>query len=284
MTPLSPEIVALLLLAAAMHAAWNALVKSDADRFASLTAVMATGGLMGAFALPFVPPLASEAIPYLLASVALHTAYSLFLVRSYAAGDLSHVYPIARGLGPLLVAGVSARVLDERLGLADATGVALVSGGILCLAFAGGMPRGTEARPTAYAVATGMTIAAYTVVDGLGARHTPSALSYVAWLSFLEGPWMLGLAFARRGASLWPAMRRTGARGVVGGVIATAGYGIVLWALTRGAMANVAALRETSVLFASLIGTVWLGEAFGARRLFAATLVVAGLLVMNLTR
>lgn len=282
MSPLAPELVALLLLAAVMHAGWNALVKSDADRLASLTAVMATGGLVGLAALPFVPPLAPAALPYLLVSVVLHTAYSFFLVRSYAAGDLSHVYPIARGLGPLLVAVFSASLVDERLGPRDAAGVLLVSGGILSLAFANGMPRGATLQPTVYALATGLAIASYTLVDGLGVRSTPNPLSYVAWLSFLEGPWMLGLALLRRGVSLGPALRRSALRGAVGGVVATAGYGIVLFALTRGAMANVAALRETSVLFASMIGTVWLGEAFGRRRAVAAALVAGGLLLMNL--
>ncbi len=133
-------------------------------------------------------------------------------------------------------------------------------------------------------VATGVTIAAYTVVDGLGARHSSDVLGYIVWLSLLEGPWVLCVAAARRGPALLPHLRRYAWRGAVGGVIATVGYGIAIWALSRGAMANVAALRETSVIFAALIGSRWLGEAFGRRRVLAATLVAAGLILMNLAR
>ncbi len=282
-TPLSPGLVALLLLAALMHASWNALVKSDPDRLISFGVLMAVGGLVALVALPFVPPLAREAWPYLVASILIHNVYYFLLLRAYRFGDLSHVYPIARGIGPLLVAVVSAQVLGEHLGLVDASGVVLVSSGILSLALANGIPRGDELRPTAYALATGVTIALYTVVDGLGARQTPNPLSYIAWLSLLEAPWLLGLAAWRRGGAVWPQLRSYAWRGAVGGVIAVVGYGIAIWALSRGTMANVAALRETSVLFAAFFGTVWLGEAFGRWRIFAATLVVAGLVVMNLS-
>jgi drug/metabolite transporter (DMT)-like permease len=284
MTPLAPGIIALLLLAAAMHAGWNALVKAEKDRLAGLTAVVATGGIVGLGSLAFVPPLAIDAVPYLVASVVLHTVYAVLLVRSYESGDLSHVYPIARGVGPLVVALFSATLIGETLGASEAIGVALVSAGILGIAATGAGGERFEARPTAYAVATGVAIAAYTIVDGLGARQTPAALSYVAWLAALEAPWLLAIAFLRRGPSLWPALRGAGFRGAVGGIVATAGYAIAIWAFTRGAMANVAALRETSVLFASLIGTLWLGEGFGRRRVIAAALVVAGLLAMNLPR
>lgn len=284
MMPLGPDVVALLLLAALMHAAWNALVKSDADRLASFAVVMLMGGVSAACLLPFVPPLAPEAWPYVAFSIAIHNVYYYFLLGSYKHGDLSHVYPIARGLGPLLVAALSGRLLGEHLGMRDAAGVALVSAGILSLTFAGGALRRDELRPTAYAVATGVTIAAYTIVDGVGARQTPNAWSYVAVLSALEAPWMLLFAFWRRGPALRPALRSTFVRSSVGGVIAMVGYGIAIWAMSRSTMANVAALRETSVLFASLIGTLWLGEAFGPRRVFAAGLVVAGLLLMNVFR
>jgi len=284
MTPLGPGVVALLLLAAVMHASWNALIKADPDPLASFGVLMLTGGVLGLVALPFVPPLSREAWGYVAASITLHNVYYVFLLRSYRYGDLSHVYPIARGIGPLLVAAASASVLGEHLGLVDAGGVALVSGGILSLALANGVPRGDEIRPTAYALATGVTIAAYTIVDGLGARHTPNAFSYIVWLHLLEGPWMIGIAVWRRGRRIVPHLQRFAWRGIVGGVVAVVGYSIAIWALSRGTMANVAALRETSVLFASLIGTLWLGEAFGRWRVFAAALVVTGLLVMNLAR
>jgi len=284
MTPLAPGLVALLLLAALLHATWNALIKADPDPLSSFGVLMLTGGVLALAALPFLPPLSRDAWPYVAGSIALHNAYYVFLLRSYRFGDLSHVYPIARGVGPLLVAAASASVVGEHLGRVDAGGVALVSSGILSLSLANGRPRGDALRPTAYALATGVTIAAYTIADGLGARHTSNPLSYIAWLSLCEGPWMVSLAVWRRGRTIVPHLRRYAWRGIVGGVVATVGYGIAIWAFSRGTLANVAALRETSVLFASLIGTRWLGEAFGARRVFAAALVATGLVVMNLSR
>jgi drug/metabolite transporter (DMT)-like permease len=282
LTRLDPGIIALVLLAAVLHASWNAVVKSDADRLASMGLVMAAGSVFGVFVIPFVPLPAPEAWTFLAASALIHVFYYIFLLKAYRWGDLSHVYPIARGIGPLLVAILSGRLVGEVLSWHEVFGVSLVSGGIASLALSGGWPRGHQWRPVIYAVLTGITIAGYTFADGLGARHSGNALSYIAWLNFLEGPWVLVFAVLVRRRSIVPYLQRTWWRGLGGGFIATVGYGIAIWALSLGAMAHVAALRETSVIFAATFGALFLKESFGTRRILAAALVASGLVLMNL--
>jgi drug/metabolite transporter (DMT)-like permease len=279
---LDPTLAGLVLLAALMHASWNAIVKSDSDRLASFGVVMFAGTVMAAFVVPFVAVPSAAAWPYLMASVLAHNFYYFFLLRAYAHGDLSHVYPISRGLGPLIVAALSGRLAGEYLSTVEACGVALVSGGIASLALSRGWPRGGEWRPLLYAIGTGMAIASYTMVDGLGVRASGDAFSYITWLNILEGPWVIIVAVWKRGAALIPYMRRNWWRGTAGGIVATIAYAIAVWAMSIGAMAHVAALRETSVLFAAIMGAVLLHEGFGYRRIAAASFVVAGLLLMNL--
>ena len=282
--------MALLLAAALMHATWNAILKSDqSDRLATFGVIMTTGTLMGLCVVPFVPMIEPAAWKYLIASVLIHVLYYTFLLKAYSYGDLSHTYPIARGLGPLLVALVSGRFIGEALRSQDIVGVVLLSFGLVALA----MPlRNVVPRPgsrhglaTLFAVLTGITIAAYIIADGLGVRSAGPTfghrISYIAWLCVLEGPWLLVLAIVLRPGTVWSHLRRTWYRGVMGGVIANVGYGIAIYALVLGPMAHVAALRETSVLFGALIGTFLLGEPFGGRRVAAAFVIVSGLVLMN---
>ena len=285
-----PLIVGLLLAAALMHASWNAILKSDqSDRLATFGVIMTTGTVMGLVAVPFLPWIEPAAWKYLIASVLIHVLYYTFLLKAYSYGDLSHTYPIARGLGPLLVALVSGRFIGEHLRTQDIAGVLLLSFGLIALA----MPlKAVVPRPgarhglaTLFAVLTGFTIAAYIIADGLGVRSAgpdmAHRLSYIAWLCVVEGPWVLVLAVMLRPKSVWLHIRRTWWKGVVGGTIANVGYGIAIYALVLGPMAHVAALRETSVLFGALMGTLLLGEPFGARRVAAAFVIVCGLVLMN---
>jgi drug/metabolite transporter (DMT)-like permease len=276
-------IAGLVLLSALIHASWNAIVKSDADRLLSFGLVMLVGAIMGLVAIPFTAMPALAAWPWLVASVIIHNLYYFFLLRAYAHGDLSHVYPIARGIAPLLVAILAGRFVGEALALREAIGLLLVSAGIVGLAFARGMPASGEWRPLMYAVLTGISIAGYSVVDGVGARASGDAIGYIAWLNLLEGPWVFAIAVWRRGGATLPYLRRFWWRGAAGGFIATVGYGIAIWALSHASMAHVTALRETSALFGALIGAYVLKEAFGMRRVIAAGVMVAGLLLMNLS-
>ncbi|MBM3531917.1 MAG: EamA family transporter [Alphaproteobacteria bacterium] len=281
-TKLDPLIIGLILTSAIIHATWNALVKSDSDRLVTFAVVMGAGSVMGLLAAPFVDIPRAEAWPWLLTSVVIHCFYYYFLLQAYAHGDLSFVYPIARGLGPLLVAVFSGTLLSEHLSFREAIGVLLVSVGIAGVAFGHGLPRGIDVRAAAFAVLTGLTIAGYTVTDGIGAKVSQDPLAYIVWLNICEGPWVMVVALFQRRGRVIGHLRHHWWRGVVGGIIATVGYGIAIWALSLGAMAHVAAIRETSVLFAALMGTFLLGESFGRRRIVAAALVVVGLLTMNL--
>ena len=280
---LDPGVVALVLLAALLHASWNAVVKSDSDRLVSMGLVMLAGAVLGVAVVPFVPLPQAAAWPFLLGSVLIHNFYYFFLLKAYRWGDLSHVYPISRGIGPLLVAFASGRLVGEHLAPHEIGGVVLVSCGIASLAFGHGLPRGGEWRPVIYAVLTGVTIASYTITDGLGARHSGNALSYIAWLNVAEGPWVFLVALVLRRGKIVLYLRRSWWRGLAGGIVATCAYGIAIWALSLGAMAHVAALRETSVIFAAAIGAILLREGFGSRRIAAASLVAVGLVLMNLS-
>jgi drug/metabolite transporter (DMT)-like permease len=285
-----PLIVGLLLLAALMHASWNAILKSDeSDRLATFGVIMTTGTVMGLCAVPFLPWIDPAAWKYLVSSVLIHVLYYTFLLKAYSYGDLSHTYPIARGLGPLLVALVSGRFIGEHLRTQDIVGVLLLSFGLVALAMplrnVVPRPGGRHGLATLFAVLTGVTIAAYIIADGLGVRSAGPTfehrLSYIAWLCVVEGPWLLVLAVVIRPKTVWTHLRRTWWRGVMGGVIANVGYGIAIYALVLGPMAHVAALRETSVLFGALMGTLLLGEPFGVRRVAAAFVIVSGLVLMN---
>jgi drug/metabolite transporter (DMT)-like permease len=274
-------VAGLVLLSALLHASWNAVVKSDKDRLVSMGLVMVSGSILGLIAIPFLPLPDPAAWKWLIISIAIHNFYYYFLLSAYAHGDLSHVYPIARGSGPLLVAIFSGALIGEHLTTGEFAGVFLVSLGIASLALAKGWPRGEEWRPTLYALATGITIAAYTIADGLGVRTSGNALSYIAWLNLLEGPWVIMFAIWLRGPVIVDHLRKYWWRGAGGGVVATVGYGLAIWALSVGGMAHVAALRETSVIFGALIGTIVLRESFGYRRILAAVMVVSGLLLMH---
>jgi drug/metabolite transporter (DMT)-like permease len=285
-----PLIVLLLLAAALMHASWNALLKADrSDRLATFGVIMTTGTLMGVLAVPFLPSIEPGAWKFLAISVIVHVAYYTFLLKAYSYGDLSHTYPIARGLGPLLVALVSGQLIGEHLRAQDIMGVLLLSGSLVALALpqrgAKPQPGGRHGLATLFAVLTGFTIASYIIADGFGVRAAGPDFShrvaYIAWLCVLEGPWLLVLAIALRPGTVWSHLKRHWWKGMIGGVIANTGYGIAIYALVLGPMAHVAALRETSVLFGALMGTLLLGEPFGRRRVVAAVVIVSGLALMN---
>lgn len=250
---------------------------------------MTTGTLMGVCAVPFLPSIEPGAWKFLAISVIVHVAYYTFLLKAYSYGDLSHTYPIARGLGPLLVALVSGQLIGEHLRAQDIAGVLLLSGSLIALALPlkGALSRsgGRHGLATLFAVLTGLTIAAYIIADGFGVRAAgpdfSQRLAYIAWLCVLEGPWLLVLAIVLRPETVWSHLKRHWWKGMIGGVIANTGYGIAIYALVLGPMAHVAALRETSVLFGALMGTLLLGEPFGRRRIVAAVVIVAGLALMN---
>ncbi len=281
---LQPLVIAMVLCAALAHAGWNALVKGSGRRNEIFTIILLTGGVIGAIGALLLPVPAPAAWPMLLLSVAVHYAYYGFLLLAYRYGDLSHVYPLARGSAPLLVAAGGWMLAGESLGLPGVAGLLMASAGIMSLAFEGGLPRDHALKAVSFALGTGALIAAYTVVDGLGVRASETALGYIAWLNLLESLPVVAWLLVRRPAGLAAMAALPWRTGIAGGLLATLAYGLVIIALSLGGMAHVSALRETSTLFAALIGAFVLREAAAGpgRRVAAAALVSAGIVTLQL--
>ncbi|MGW0229491.1 EamA family transporter [Actinopolymorpha singaporensis] len=275
-------IAAAVLLAAVLHATWNALAHAIADKLVAVTVLSVAFVVFGAAALPWVgvPPRASW--PYLGASVCVHVLYNVALMRSYRLGAFNQVYPLARGMSPWVVAIVAALVVGERLGAVGLAGVAVVSVGLGCLVFARGLPHRDELPALAAAATTGLLIATYTVLDGLGVRASEAPFAYAAWLFLLHGGVLVAWAAHRRGPALLADLRVNWRTGLAAGSCAVVAYGIVLWAQSRGTLATVAALRETSVIVGAVIGAVVFREPFGRWRTVATVVVAAGIALLNL--
>ena len=272
-----------MLAAAFLHATWNALVKHGGDPFLRLAVVNLTSALAAApLVFLFAPP-AWAAWPWLLGSLATHLAYYVALGLSYRSGDLSLVYPIARGVAPPLVAALGFLVAGEALGLAGSLAVLLIGGGILALSLG---PR--HATPRLHtlvpALGCGASIAAYTLCDGMGGRASGSTWGYIGWLFLLDGFVFSFSVFWLRRHRLAASLRLGLRPAAIGGVLSLIAYALVIWAMTLAPMALVSALRETSVVLAALIGTRLLGEPFGSRRLASACLVALGVLLLQTSR
>jgi drug/metabolite transporter (DMT)-like permease len=273
--------------AAVLHAGWNALVRIGLDRF-SLVLMLSIGqAVLGALLL-FVSPLpAAAALPWLVASAVIHAGYKLFLVQSYRHADLTQAYPLARGTAPLIVAVVSLIALGERLALMEVLAILFISSGILLMAARGSTGadgRGVrmQGRALAFALATAAATASYTLVDGHGARAAGHAGAFVAWM-FIGDAVLISLwALATRGPGAFVALRPALGQGALVAAMSFGAYAIVVWAFTRAPIALVAALRETSILFAILIGAFMLGERLTPWRLAAAALIAAGVPLMRL--
>ena len=276
------HLVFLVLLAAVMHAAWNAIVKTSGDRFLTATCNLVTGTFLGVFLLPLVPVPSAEVWPYLIVSVAVHCAYYLFLIGAYRFGDLSHVYPVARGSAPLLVTVLAAVAAGEVPSVLGVAAITMMSLGVASLSFDRGSAREYRTGPVMLALATGFLIALYTVIDGLGIRAAGSPWTYIVWLTFLEGIPFLAWTALRRRKHVAPFLRREWKQALTGGLLSKFAYGLVLYALAQGAMAHVSALRETSVLFAALIGAAMLKEPFGIRRAAAAAVIASGVVLLQI--
>jgi drug/metabolite transporter (DMT)-like permease len=268
-----------------LHAGWNAMLKSAPGGDALLdTATVVAGSSVCALAVvPFVAVPAAAAWPFIATSAAIHFGYYFTLSRAYRIGDLSFAYPLMRGTAPLIVAVLGIAFLAELPSATAAAGIVLISLGILSIAFA--RHPGVRRHPPAaarWAFANAGVIAAYTLVDASGARVSGSPAGYVSWLLFLEGLPFVAWVLARRGRAALTYAAKGAGRGLAGGACSFAAYGIVLWAMTRAPVAAVAALRETSVLFAALIGSFWLKEGFGLPRLAGAVSVVIGIAALKL--
>ena len=262
-------VTAAVLAAALLHATWNALIKASRDVVFDTALVVAAAALVAALVIPWLPAPAAPSWPYLAASAVVHQGYFTLLAAAYRRGDLSFAYPLMRGLPPLLVALGGLALLPDPRSAWLWSGIAAISLGVLWI---GGLhPRllVTRARSAAFAVGNAVVIAGYTLIDGLGVRLSGNPASYGLWLFFLTAWPYVGIALWSRRAALGAHLRRHWWRGLLGGMLTIAAYLIALWAMTRAPIAAVAALRETSVIFAAAIGAWLLKEPFGRHRMIA---------------
>ncbi|MYM84362.1 EamA family transporter [Duganella sp. FT50W] len=282
-------VASVVLFAALLHAAWNALVKAGPDKYLTTVLVACGAGLVSLPLLPFAAAPHADSWPWLIASACCQVIYYRLLAAAYQHGDMNLAYPLMRGTAPLLVALASVPLLGERLHWRQDVAIMLICGGVLTLTILRGASVGADTaanrrarrRATIYALLNAAVIAAYTMIDGIGARRSGAPAGYAMWLFVLTAV-MLLLCSTSRWREL-PAYSRTHARvTLLGGLGTLSSYGLALWAMTSAPVAAVAALRETSILFAAAIAALFLRERLAPGRILALTLIACGAIVMRL--
>jgi drug/metabolite transporter (DMT)-like permease len=280
----SLEVSLAVLLAALLHASWNAMIKGGRDVLMDTAAIVAGAGVV---AVPFifvVPAPHPASWPYIFASIVTHLAYYFFMVSAYRSGDLSLVYPLMRGVAPLLTGLLAIVWMNEWPGVLGWTGMLLISVGVIALALRParlGPALHGHSRAVGFALGNAVVIAIYTIIDGSGARLSGNAWSYIVWLFVLDAlPFSLYMLVTRRGAFIGALSERS-QRGLIGGGLSAAAYAISVWAMTKAPVALVASLRETSVLFATLIGARLLKEHLTTRRWAGVAAVVVGVIALK---
>ena len=283
---MTPTVFFAVILAALLHATWNALVKGGSDKHASMTAIVIGHVPIALILLPFVsqPELAS--IPWLVGSLLIHLGYQLFLVAAYRIGDLTQVYPIARGFAPLAVSLVSVWFLGEILSTSQTIAIIMISIGITSISLVHRSQGTWKNRAVVMALITGCFIAAYSIVDGVGARISQTAFGYWTWAAignaFVFCSWTLFtkphvFKEIRENRKLWHV-------GLLGGTASYLAYGIVIWAFTQAPIALVTALRETSIIFAVLIGVVFLKERISLAKIISTAITISGMILLRFSR
>jgi drug/metabolite transporter (DMT)-like permease len=272
-------VIPLVVLAAGLHATWNAMVKSADDRLATMSVIGLTSVVVCLPVALLAPTPHARSLPFLLASVCTHGIYSLTLINCYRDSDFNQVYPIARGIAPPTVAIAAAVFVGEQLSFVQVLGLAVLTSGMLVTAAGRGH---ASRRAVARAAFCGLSIATYTVLDGVGVRRSGASLGYTGWLFVAEGMIVPLVWLARRrvrGVQL-RVSRTVTFHAVVAGVLSVLAYSLVLWAQTHGALAIVAALRETSVVFGAMIGATVFRERMPSRRVAAAALIASGAVIL----
>ena len=279
---MSVQVMLLVLLAAFLHASWNAVVKSSRDKFLDIVLVTGGSALFSAIILPFLPAPAPASWPYAATSVAIHIGYFALVAAAYRVGDMSFAYPLMRGTAPLLVTIASGPLIGEYLSLGAWGGVLLICAGILGMTLVQRAPTNLSTGAAPLALVNAVVIATYTVVDGAGARLSGQAAAYTMWVFLLTALPLIAWASLRRSADLATHFRNRWHFGFIGGACTLGAYVLVLWAITQAPVALVAALRETSILFATALSALVLKERFGWTRHAAAAVVVSGAVILKL--
>lgn len=270
------------LAAALMHASWNAMVRAGGDRFVSILGMSLGSAVISAPLVLVFPLPAAAAWPWLALSVAFHTGYKLSLIKAYETGDLSQVYPLARGSAPVLVAVISVTALAEPLSVGDMAAIGMVGFGVILMSTGGTSLNRLSGAALGFALATALCTAGYTLTDGVGARAAAHASAYAVWLFLFDGIVMAGCAAGLRGRAAFAPLRVDWRTALLAGGLSLGSYWVAIWAFTRAPIAMVGALRETSVLFAMLIAALILREPVGPRRWAAGALIAVGVIGLRL--
>ncbi len=282
---LSIGMILLILLAAVMHAGWNVLVKFGNDAFLNMGLIVGLGGVLGLLLTPFVDFPDSASWIWLFGSCMFHLGYYTFLVMAYRHGELSQVYPIARGSAPPLVALSSWLLYSQTLNPLQTAGVAAISIGILTLAADKPVDRAHKREAIWFGLLTGLSIMGYTICDGQGIRHAGETereqIGYIIWLFVLDSPLLVIYCLMQRGREVLDFTRKNWKLGLCGAALSLAAYGIAIMAMKFGEFAHVSALRETSVIFAALMSAFLLKERFRKRRYVSVTLVALGAVLLH---
>jgi drug/metabolite transporter (DMT)-like permease len=273
-------VVALVLCAGVLHATWNAIASAIPDTTVAFALIGVAQAIIAVVVLPVVGLPRSGAVAFAAASAVIHVAYTAALLQSYRLGEFGRTYPLARGTAPLLVGAGAWVIAGEHLTALQIFGTCTIAAALTAIVFAGGRLRRADLPATVAALLTGVTIAAYTVVDGLGVRHAHNPAGYLALLFVLEAPAVLAIAGYRLRHRLNRRLLRNVPAGIAAGAISVLAYGIVVWAQTRGPLALVSALRETSVISAALIATLLFKEPFARRRLLPSIAVAVGIVLI----
>lgn len=276
---MSVFVFAVVLAAAVLHAGWNAMAKAVPDRRVAAGLLGVAGLVPSAIGVAVLPVPSPGSWPFIAASSVVSVGYLLLLTHAYHYGEFSQIYPLARGLPPLLVTVFAMVVLGERLGAAQLAGVGIVSVALTALIFTGGRPR--PGTGLGLATATGVMIALYTVIDGVGVRQSGNALSYAVWRFLLESPLSIAASWALFGGGFWRAARQSAWLGLFAGLLAMTAFAAVVWAQARAPLALVSAVRETSLLFSGFIGALVFRERLTAARLSATTVAIIGIALIQ---
>tara|TARA_B110000093_G_scaffold93059_1_gene100567 strand:- start:357 stop:1202 length:846 start_codon:yes stop_codon:yes gene_type:complete len=270
--------------AAVLHAAWNALVKSGVDKTMVMGAIVLGHLPPALIAVLFVPMPAFESLPYLVGGILLHVGYQVFLLKSYQTGDLTQVYPIARGSAPLLVALFSVAILGLRLDLIEIIAILIIGCGIISLALVRRADGKRNGNAAILAFTTGVFIASYSLVDGLGARLYGNSLSFLSWLAIGNGIIMAAYLMLRSPNTLIGIATKGQLVFLFGGGASFVAYAIVIWAFTQAPIALVTALRETSIIFALLIGVFFLKERIDLMKILSTMFTLIGAILLCFAR
>lgn len=279
---MDPTVFLAVIAAAAMHAGWNVLVKLRLDRFLSLFLIQTLMGFLGLAMLAVFAWPSRASFPYAITSGLLHLGYNLFLARSYRTGDLSQVYPIARGTAPMLTLVVTWLLVDEEIGAMGLLGIGILVSGIWFVSMVGRKAVKLDGLTLFFALGTSVFIAAYTVVDGIGGRVSGSPTGYAALLFVFDAIFLVIYAVGTRGPAVFAQVLPFWQLGLAGAVLSAGAYWIAIWAMAHAPIAAVAALRETSILFVMLMSMKVLKETLTMSRIAGALLIAGGAVLLRL--